>query len=149
MELLVVDMENHGGIKLGSDYKAVLNSGDPIYLRHDLQEKKQGKIIKSDKGQEKSSNKIDKVKSANDKTTLSLENSEEQELFAKLKAKRLELAKAQNLPPYIIFHDTALIEMSKAKPKNIEDMGNISRVGSMKLEKYGKLFLEVVNDSNG
>lgn len=150
--LLVVDMENHGSIKLSNDYKNVLNGGKPIYLRHDPEDKKKGKITKEqDKSDNKvdntKSNKSDKSKTANDKITLSLETAEEQELFIKLKAKRLELAKAQNLPPYIIFHDTALIEMVKVKPKTAEEMGNISGVGAMKLEKYGDIFLGVINES--
>lgn len=138
MGLLVVDMENHGSIKLSSDYKTVLNSGYPIYLRHDPEEEKKGKITKESSAE--------KVKLQSDKTKPSIETQEEQELFARLKAKRLELAKAQNLPPYIIFHDTALIEMAKVKPETLEGMSNISGVGAMKLEKYGEVFLEVMNE---
>ncbi len=142
MGLLVVDMENHGSIKLSSDYKAVLNSGNPIYLRYDPEEKKkvkEGKVTKDKSNSKTDDNKPDVVK-----TKSSLETPAEQELFEKLRAKRLELAKAQNLPPYVIFHDTTLVEMAKIKPKDLEELANISGVGSMKLEKYGEVFLGVI-----
>ena len=142
MGLLVVDMENHGSIKLSSDYKTVLSSGNAIYLRYDPEEKRKVKEAKDKSNVKAASNKTDAVK-----TKSSLETPAEQELFEKLRAKRLELAKAQNLPPYVIFHDTALVEMAKGKPRTLEELANISGVGSMKLEKYGEVFLGVILDN--
>jgi ATP-dependent DNA helicase RecQ len=52
----------------------------------------------------------------------------------KLKAKRIELVKEQNIS-CLIFHDTALIHMVKQRPQTLEDMSKISGVGAMKLEK--------------
>ncbi len=71
-----------------------------------------------------------------------LKTEEEIELFNKLKAKRLELAKEQNIAPYLIFHDTALIHMVKQRPQT--EMSQISGVGAMKLEKYEVVFLGVM-----
>lgn len=68
------------------------------------------------------------------------------ELFRKLKALRLEFAKAENIPPYIIFHDKTLQEMVYVKPSSLQEMGEISGVGERKLEKYGKAFLRVLNE---
>ena len=59
----------------------------------------------------------------------------------------MQLAKDQNMPPYIIFHDTTLLEMAKNHPKSLEDMTNISGVGAMKLEKYGEEFWEVLKQN--
>ena len=140
--LLVVDMENHGSIKLSGDYKTVLNGDNPIYLRYDPEEKKKIKEAKDKSSGKVASNKSDAVK-----TKSSLETPEEQELFEKLRAKRLELAKAQNLPPYVIFHDKTLVEMAKLKPKTLEELANISGVGGVKLEKYGGVFLGVILDN--
>ncbi len=50
------------------------------------------------------------------------------------------------MPPYVIFHDSTLIDMIIAMPKNLPEMGQISGVGQNKLEKYGKLFLEVIKE---
>ncbi len=143
MGLLVVDMENHGSIKLSSDYRTVLSGGNAIYLRYDPEEKKKAKETKDKSSGKTVSNKSDAIKAK-----LSLETPEEQELFEKLRAKRLELAKAQNLPPYVIFHDTTLVEMAKMKPKTLEELAGISGVGGVKLEKYGEVFLGVINFKN-
>lgn len=66
-------------------------------------------------------------------------------LFKMLKDIRREFAKAENIPPYIIFHDKTLMEMVVVKPKTLEDMEQISGVGSRKLEKYGEVFLKIIN----
>lgn len=67
-------------------------------------------------------------------------------LFQKLKALRLELAKAENMPPYIIFHDKTLLEMVKIKQKTIQEFSKISGIGNYKLEKYGNTFLKTLNN---
>jgi ATP-dependent DNA helicase RecQ len=66
-------------------------------------------------------------------------------LFAAMKAKRLELARAQSVPPYVIFHDRVLLELAARKPATLAAMGQISGVGQSKLEHYGKTFLAVVS----
>jgi len=78
------------------------------------------------------------------KIILGLESDDEKNLFAKLKAKRMEIARAQNLPPYIVFHDKTLIEMIKKHPQNLEEMRKISGVGEEKLKKYGQIFLNLI-----
>lgn len=67
------------------------------------------------------------------------------DLFKRLKELRLEFARAENLPPYVIFHDKTLLEMVYTKPKTLEDMAEISGVGEHKLQKYGIAFLKVLN----
>jgi superfamily II DNA helicase RecQ len=69
----------------------------------------------------------------------------EGDMFKKLSALRKEIAYAQGLPPYIIFHDKALWEMVEAQPQNLAEFGNISGVGRAKLEKYGERFLAIIN----
>jgi len=63
-----------------------------------------------------------------------------------LKTYRLSLAKEQRVPPYVIFHDSTLIEMVDIKPKNLNEMQEISGVGKNKLERYGNAFLEIINN---
>lgn len=74
-----------------------------------------------------------------------IQNEGDSELFKKLKALRMEFARAENIPPYIIFHDKTLQEMVYVKPDSLEKMGEISGVGEKKLEKYGEAFLRVLN----
>lgn len=86
-----------------------------------------------------------KIKQAAEKQKTYSLNGSDTELFAKLKELRLSFAKAENMPPYIIFHDKTLMEMAHKKPSSLEEMGKISGVGETKLKKYGKAFLEKIN----
>ncbi|MFG1344656.1 DNA helicase RecQ [Xanthobacter autotrophicus DSM 431] len=67
-------------------------------------------------------------------------------LFQKLKALRLELARAQGVPPYVIFHDTTLMTIAELKPDSMRALGMISGIGEAKLMRYGAQFLDVVRE---
>jgi len=71
----------------------------------------------------------------------------DQALFAALKAKRRALAEAQGVPPYIIFHDRTLLEMARLRPCSLEEMAGISGIGQHKLERYGRTFLEILENA--
>jgi ATP-dependent DNA helicase RecQ len=75
---------------------------------------------------------------------ITLETEAENTLFAKLKAKRLEIAKAHKIPPFMIFHDRTLLEMTKQKPKTPQELRQISGIGETKLKNYGEDFLAVI-----
>lgn len=66
------------------------------------------------------------------------------DLFDKLKKLRLEIARAEGLPPYIVFSDKTLIDMCIKLPKNENEMLNVSGVGEVKYERYGKRFLDEI-----
>ena len=57
----------------------------------------------------------------------------------------MELAKAQNLPPYVIFHDRTLAEMAARRPRTAVELAAVPGVGEAKLARYGEAFLEVIN----
>jgi ribonuclease D len=69
----------------------------------------------------------------------------ERALFEKLRAKRMELAKAQSVPPYVIFHDRTLAEMAARCPRSVAQLAAIHGAGEAKLARYGEAFLEVIN----
>jgi ATP-dependent DNA helicase RecQ len=64
--------------------------------------------------------------------------------FDALRDVRRELAKAQGVPPYVIFHDATLREMVEARPQSLDALGRISGVGARKLEAYGDAFLAAI-----
>lgn len=64
--------------------------------------------------------------------------------FLALKAWRAEVAKAHNLPAYIVFHDATLAEMAREQPVTLDDLAGISGVGGRKLEAYGAEILRVL-----
>lgn len=72
-----------------------------------------------------------------------LERDIDRELFRKLRELRLEIAKEEKVPPYIVFSDKTLIHMCQIRPKTKEEMLMVSGVGEIKYEKYGERFLEV------
>ena len=65
-------------------------------------------------------------------------------LFEALRARRASLAKAQGVPPYVIFHDSTLVEMARLRPRSLDELAGITGVGQAKLERYGEPFLEVL-----
>lgn len=66
------------------------------------------------------------------------------EVFGKLKALRLEIAKQEKMPPYIIFSDKSLKDMCRRMPATKDEMLEVSGVGEVKFERYGKRFLELL-----
>ena len=65
-------------------------------------------------------------------------------LFRKLSDLRRSLASAENVPPYMIFHDKTLHGMVEKMPAQLPELGKISGVGKAKLEKYGVAFLSAL-----
>ena len=68
------------------------------------------------------------------------------DLFDELKQLRLEFARRENVPPYIVFSDATLVEFATYLPQNEVEMQRISGVGDTKLEKYGSAFLKLIGD---
>ena len=65
-------------------------------------------------------------------------------LFDTLRAVRLELAKDEHIPPFVIFSDATLWDMAALKPDSLEAMSDIKGVGSFKLHKYGRQFVSAI-----
>lgn len=70
----------------------------------------------------------------------------EKDLLENLKQLRNKIAREENVPPYIIFSDSTLMDLATYLPLNINDLLKISGFGQVKTEKYGQPFLEVVQD---
>ncbi len=66
------------------------------------------------------------------------------ELFELLRKKRKELADNKNIPPFVIFSDKTLIQMSADFPQSEKELLNISGIGINKLENYGSIFLTII-----
>ena len=129
MNLLKVDIEGFGGLKITDAGRKFLQEKSSIQMRKHV-----GKV------------KADKKTTSKTKVLSELSGDFENDLFAKLKAKRLEIAKEQKVPPYVVFHDKTLIEMVKLRPESLAVMGKISGVGEAKIKKYGEVFLELINE---
>ncbi|MEM7170791.1 MAG: DNA helicase RecQ [Pseudomonadota bacterium] len=124
--LLVVDMDGYGGMRLGPDCRALLKGETTLTLRRDPQQKTAKRKVAA--------------------AAAGLSSPEEETLFHALRKCRLELAQAQGVPPYVIFHDSTLVEIARHKPRDATEMSRISGVGQAKLSRYGDRFLAIVAD---
>jgi ATP-dependent DNA helicase RecQ len=126
-----VDIEGYGGLKLTEAARPVLKGQQEVWLRRDAEPAKR-KSSKAERGS--------RLREA-------FAGANEDPLWLALKAKRTELAREQGVPPYVIFHDSTLLEILNRKPRKLDEMGRISGVGHAKLAKYGDVFLQVVDDT--
>ena len=69
---------------------------------------------------------------------------EDQELMAALKATRLQLARQEEVPLYVIFSNATLADMARRRPQTMEEFLSVSGVGEVKARKYGAAFLAVL-----
>jgi len=65
-------------------------------------------------------------------------------LFDRLRAVRLEIARARGVPPYVIFHDATLREMARLRPHSMEALLSVKGVGTRKAEDLGDVFLAAI-----
>nr|WP_288913902.1 DNA helicase RecQ [uncultured Lachnoanaerobaculum sp.] len=87
-----------------------------------------------------------KEKPKNNKKGMDSLTSKGFKLFDKLKELRLEIARAEKIPPYIVFNDKTLIDMCAKMPTTKTDMLNVSGVGENKYGKYGERFIAVIKE---
>ena len=123
--LLAVDLEGHGALKLTDACRPVLRSEERLMLRR---ETKPGK----------------KTKKAAVRTRAAFTGETDSVLWEALRAARLELARAQGVPPYVVFHDATLAAMVERRPQTLQELSHISGVGERKLAAYGEDFLRVI-----
>jgi len=119
--------ENYGSLKLDKQAKSVLEGEENVFGILDRSD-----TVISDE--------------AINRTTSDVENDYDKDLFEKLRARRKEMADAQDVPPYTIFPDTTLMEMSFYFPQSEENLLPIYGVGSVKQKKYGTDFLKIIKE---
>jgi ATP-dependent DNA helicase RecQ len=76
-------------------------------------------------------------------------NPEDTALFDALRARRLELARADKVPPYVVASDRTLRELSEIRPRTIDQLQGIYGIGPTKAARYGAAFLAVVRTMPG
>ncbi|MCX7193921.1 MAG: DNA helicase RecQ [Proteobacteria bacterium] len=127
--LLTVDMEAYGGLKLDEIARPVLKGQQEVWMRRDAAPVKRTRTERDGKTREPFS------------------GATSDRLWLALKAKRMGLAREQGVPPYVIFHDSTLLEMRESKPGSLTEMARISGVGQGKLTRYGDDFLKVIEEN--
>ena len=67
------------------------------------------------------------------------------DLFDRLRAVRLKIARDRGVPPYVIFHDTTLRELARLKPASVAELSGVYGIGARKAETFGRDFLAEIN----
>ena len=124
--LLAVDLEGHGGLRLTDAARPVLRGETRLMLRRDAkpEKAKKARTARAPHG--------------------AFTSEADAPLWQALRARRLELARAQGVPPYVVFHDATLAAMVERRPRTLEELAHISGVGERKLAAYGADFLRVI-----
>jgi ATP-dependent DNA helicase RecQ len=132
--LLQVEMEAYGGLSLNELARPILRGEREIWLRRDAEPAKRTSGRSTSKSEQGA-----RLREA-------FAGANEDPLWLALKAKRMELAREQGVPPYVIFHDSTLLEIHNQRPGSLMELGRISGVGQAKLTRYGDDFLKVVEN---
>ncbi|KAF1709740.1 DNA helicase RecQ [Pseudoxanthomonas kalamensis DSM 18571] len=127
--LLAVDSEGYGGLRLTAASRAVLRGEQPVFLRRDpLPRRSRGS---ASRGALQAMADLDPAGLA---------------LFQSLRELRAELAREQNVPAYVIFHDRTLHEIALHRPRDPDALAEIGGIGAGKLERYGERVLARVRE---
>jgi ATP-dependent DNA helicase RecQ len=124
--LLLPDPDGHGGLVLAEGGADVLRGRREVRLRSDV---RRGPARRR--------------RAAKGATAADLDTTA-QALWEALRAWRLEEARRQELPPYVIFHDATLIEVARRRPKSLEALTDVPGIGRSKLDRYGAALLAVI-----
>jgi len=120
---LQVDHERFGGLRLAGESKALIKGQVNLELRVDRSAKRTRSRLKKD---------------------LPPIEIEDEPLWEALRALRTSLAKEQDVPPYVIFHDATLREMLARRPTSKRELENVPGVGEKKRDAYGRAFVETI-----
>jgi len=125
--LLVKDIDNYGLLKVTPEGKKYLNKPYSVMLvkDHDFENAEEDEFFAS----------MSHKTSTTDKT-----------LFALLKDLRKDISRKENLPPFVIFQDPSLEDMAIQYPIRMEELQQITGVGTGKAQKYGQPFLELITE---
>ena len=130
--LLSVDIEGYGSLRLTEASRAVLRGEVEVHMRRELRP-----------GRNRPKRKPKEAAPLPDPATW------DEALWEALRARRTELAKAQAVPPYVVFHDSTLREMVEQRPRTLDEFARLSGVGEAKLARFGEEFLAVIGTHAG
>ena len=126
---LQIDIQGYGGLQLTAAGRALLKGEGAFRYRKDVVRRAP-------------------AKKATAKPPPSDLTEADQALLARLKALRLELAQAQDVPAYVIFSDRSLEDMARRRPRSREDFAEVHGVGAVKLERLGDMFLAAIAEED-
>ncbi|WP_169569640.1 DNA helicase RecQ [Sneathiella limimaris] len=124
-DFVAQDTDGYGGLSLNENCRSLLRGEEKFFSRKQPYLKQSG---------------------GKDRKQVQFKSDADQSLFENLRALRGRLAKAADIPPYIIFHDKTLLELVFQRPQNLQQLSRIPGIGKNKQEKYGEVFLELLTN---
>jgi ATP-dependent DNA helicase RecQ len=124
---VVPDLAGHGGLALAPTAAEILRGTRTVHFRLDAR----GSTQRSPKADRKGAVELEPAAQA---------------IWEALREWRLEEARRQELPPYVIFHDATLIEVARRRPISLTSLATIPGIGAGKLERYGGAIIEIVSE---
>lgn len=121
--LINVNVEQFNTLSLAESCRPYLRGEQSLMLREDV---------------------VKKTKAKRQSQAASTVDEADQPLWDALRNCRMVLAEERNVPPYVIFHDSTLLDMLARRPANLAEMAEVSGVGEFKLKSYGQAFLDVL-----
>ena len=127
VDVLKIDIGGYGALKLGGRGRTVLRGSEGVALHGEAagQPKQRGRAVACPPGDT------------------------DPALLARLKQVRMEIANAEGVPAFVVFHDRSLQEMAARKPQSLEQLAACHGVGTSKLDRYGERFLAALKDAEG
>ncbi|WP_162418870.1 DNA helicase RecQ [Cyclobacterium roseum] len=125
--LLEKDIENYGIILLSKKSEPFLKAPYPVKLSKNHNFEEMAETVSAEEMN-------------------SMGKAYDEKLFELLKAERKKVAKAKNLPPYVVFQDPSLEEMATVYPTSKEELAQINGVGMGKVTKFGASFLRLIEN---
>ena len=129
--LLAVDHAGHGSLMLSEASRAVLRGGQTVHLRQ------------AQAGKSRAAAKRPAAPGAGHEAG---PDPAAERLWLRLREWRAGVAREHGVPAYVVFHDATLAELARLRPLTAAALGQISGVGTRKLERYGAALLELLRD---
>ena len=123
--LIEVDHDSFGALRMTRKAEPILRGNEPVHLRRDRTTTASTSVMKK----------------KNERIAL---NADDTRFYDALRAERTRLAREQNVPAYIIFHDATLAAIATARPTTLDELSEIPGMGTTKIERYGPTVLEAL-----
>ncbi|KRG64875.1 ATP-dependent DNA helicase RecQ [Stenotrophomonas humi] len=125
--LLEVDPTAHGGLRLTDASRDVLKGRRQMMMRRESPVARE------------------RERSGGPRTGLPVQP-QDLVLFNALRGLRAELAREQNVPAFVIFHDSTLRNIAEQRPTSVDALGRVGGIGGSKLSRYGERLVEIVRE---
>jgi len=119
--------DGHGGFRLSQEGMTFLKNRDTIEFRSDPAGQEKGRAVTARRSRQVQDDPL-----------------ADADLLAALKRYRTKVASENGVPPYVIFHDRTLIEISALKPRTLAELDGIHGIGEAKRSRYGKDIVAIV-----